>query len=91
MTTVIAIGPDIHQTLVAMMLAEQERNMCFINHAKEQRYWLVCELSRLDASSENYQSNKRAIRGSIRELDRVILNAIQPPENEESRQMTGTT
>ena len=54
--------------------------MRFINHAKEQRDWLVCELSGLDAQSEDYQSNKRAIRDSIKELDKVIVKAIQSPD-----------
>lgn len=54
--------------------------MRFINHAKEQRDWLVCELSGLVAQSENYQSNERAIRDSIKELDKIILKAIQSPE-----------
>jgi hypothetical protein len=35
------------------------------------------ELSSLDACSENYESNQRAIRGAIGELDKVIGNAIQ--------------
>ncbi|HLX84397.1 MAG TPA: hypothetical protein VKR59_10905 [Terriglobales bacterium] len=80
MTTVIAFTSDSRQTKFAMKLAEQERNMRFINHAKEQRDWLVCELSGLVAQSENYQSNERAIRDSIKELDKIILKAIQSPE-----------
>ena len=74
-----------------MMLAEQEKNVRFIDHFKEQRYWLFCELFRLDACSENYQSNQRAIRASIMELDKVTWNAIRSQGNEEPRQMTVMT
>jgi hypothetical protein len=89
--TVISFAPESRQTRFAMMLAEQGKNVCFIDHAKEQRHWLVCELFRLDARSEDYQSNQRAIRGSIMELDKAIWNAIQSQGDEELRQMAVIT
>ena len=62
-----------------MTFADQERIARFINEAKEHRQWLSRELSSLDACSENYESNQRAIRGAIGELDKVIRNTIQTP------------
>jgi hypothetical protein len=66
------------------------KNVRFIDHAKEQRHWLVCELFRLDPRSEDYQSNQRAIRSSIMELDKAIWNAIQS-QGKEPRQMAVMT
>ena len=49
----------------------------FVNAAREQRQWLSHELSSLEASSENYESNQRAIRGAIGELDKAIRKAME--------------
>jgi hypothetical protein len=56
-----------------MTSTDQERTARFLNRAREQRQWLSRELSSLDARSENYESDQRAIRGAIGELDKVIL------------------
>jgi hypothetical protein len=55
-----------------MTSTDQERIVRFIEDAKEHRQWLSRELSSLDANSEDYESNRRAILGAVRELDRVI-------------------
>ena len=60
-----------------MTIADQEGSWCLINDAKEQRQWLSHELSSLDACSEDYKTNRRAIRGAIGELDKVIRNATR--------------
>ena len=62
-----------------MTSTDQEKIVRFINASREHRQWLSRELSSLDAGSENYESNQRAIRGAIGELDKVIANAIQTP------------
>jgi len=64
-----------------MTFAGQERIARFINEAKEHRQWLSRELSSLDACSENYESNQRAIRGAIGELDRAIRKAMETASN----------
>jgi hypothetical protein len=60
-----------------MTSTDQEGTVRFINKAREQRQWLSRELSSLDARSENYESNQRAIRGAIGELDTVIWRAME--------------
>ena len=60
-----------------MTFTDQERTARFINEAKEQRQWLSHELSRLDAGSENYESNQRAILSAIGELDKVTWKAME--------------
>jgi hypothetical protein len=61
-----------------MTSTEQERIVRFINAAREHRQWLSRELSSLDALSENYGSNQRAIRGATGELDKAIWKAMEP-------------
>jgi hypothetical protein len=60
-----------------MTFEDQESLVRFINASREQRRWLSRELSNLDARSENYESNQRAIRGAIGELDTVIWKAME--------------
>jgi hypothetical protein len=69
-----------------MTLTDQVKNADFISYAKEQRQWLSSELSNLDPRSEDYKSKQWAIRGAIGELDKVIWNALETPENDDSRQ-----
>jgi hypothetical protein len=59
-----------------MIFADQARVVRFIHDAKEQRQWLSRELSSLETSSENFESNRRAICGAIRELDKAIAETI---------------
>ena len=73
-TPLIVSGADPRQTGVHHDIYGGERTARFINRAREQRQWLSRELSSLD-SSENYESNQRAIRGAIGELDKVILES----------------
>jgi len=56
---------------------DQAQVVRFIHDAKEQRQWLCRELSSLETSSENVESNRRAICGAIRELDKAIAETIQ--------------
>ena len=60
-----------------MTFTDHETIVRFINDAKEHRQWLSRELSSLDARSENYESIQWAIGGAMKELDKVIGNAIQ--------------
>ena len=60
-----------------MITADQARIVSFINAAREQRQWLSRKLSSLEAHSENYESNQRAIRGAIGELDKAIWKALE--------------
>lgn len=60
-----------------MTSTDQERIVRFINASREHRQWLSRELSSLDARSENFESNQRAIRGAIGELDKVIWKAME--------------
>ena len=73
-----------------MTFTDQERIGRFINEAKEQRQWLSRELSSLDARSEDYASNEKAITGAIRELDRLILERDSDAGHIASCRMTVT-
>jgi hypothetical protein len=73
-----------------MKVTDQVGIARFINKAREQRQWLSREFSSLDARSENYESNQRAIRGAIGELDKVIWNAMETAGMVHSCQTTVT-
>jgi hypothetical protein len=60
-----------------MTSTDQEGTVRFINKAREQRQWLSRELSGLDARSVDYESNHRAIRVAIGELDNAIWKAME--------------
>jgi hypothetical protein len=56
----------------------------FIREAKEQLRWLKGELARPSLASENYESDQRAIRAAMRELNEIIcyLDPVKSHENE---------
>jgi hypothetical protein len=60
-----------------MTSTDQQGTVRFINTCREQRQWLSRELSSLDARSVDYESNQRAIRGAIGELDKAIWKAME--------------
>jgi hypothetical protein len=73
-----------------MSFTDQEGTVRFINALREQRRWLSRELSSLDARSVDYESNQRAIRGAIGELDTVIWKAMEEAGMVSSCRMTVT-
>jgi hypothetical protein len=76
-TGVIVCHADPVRLDSTMTSTDQEKTVRFINASREHRQWLSRELSILDARCENYESNQRAIRGAMGELDKVIWKAMK--------------
>jgi hypothetical protein len=73
-----------------MTFEHQEGIVRFINACRDQRQWLFRELCSLDARSVDYESNQRAIRGAIGELDKAIWKAMEEAGMVSSCRMTVT-
>jgi hypothetical protein len=63
-----------------MTSADQSQFERFINTAIAHRDWLNSEASKMIAGYEDCESNRRAIKGAIRELDELICRTYLEPE-----------